>query len=108
MRFRRESLVELALFYNGNSEEYSIRWRTMRKQSSGNIRTRIVLNASGGDPEPRRGRRFDFLFSHTLAPLRLNGPYFVPRGLPAFALFTILLFHSRAKSADSESRLQTV
>jgi hypothetical protein len=44
----------------------------------------------------------------TLAPLRLNGPYFVPRGLPAFALLAILLFHSRAKSADSESRLQTV
>jgi hypothetical protein len=38
----------------------------------------------------------------------LNGPYFVPRGLPAFALLAILLFHSRAKSADSESRLQTV
>jgi hypothetical protein len=32
----------------------------------------------------------------TLAPLRLNGPYFVPRGLPAFALLAILLFHSRA------------
>jgi hypothetical protein len=38
----------------------------------------------------------------------LNGPYFVPRGLPAFALLAILLFHSRAKSADSESRLQNV
>jgi hypothetical protein len=44
----------------------------------------------------------------TLAPLRLNGPYCVPRDLPAFALLAILLFHSRAKSADSESRPQTV
>jgi hypothetical protein len=44
----------------------------------------------------------------TLAPLRLNGPHCVPRDLPAFALLAILLFHSRAKSADSESRLQTV
>jgi hypothetical protein len=35
-----------------------------------------------------------------LAPLRLNGPYLVPRGLPVFALLAILLFHSRAKSAD--------
>jgi hypothetical protein len=50
----------------------------------------------------------DFLFLDTLAPLRLNGPYFVPRGPPAFALFAILLFHSRAKSADSESSLQAV
>jgi hypothetical protein len=38
----------------------------------------------------------------------MNGAYFMPRGLPAFALLAILLFHSRAKSADSESRLQTV
>jgi len=36
----------------------------------------------------------------TLAPLRVNGPDFVPRGLPPFALLAILLFHSRAKSAD--------
>jgi hypothetical protein len=42
----------------------------------------------------------------TLAPLRWNGPYFVPHGPPAFARFAILLFHSRAKSAGSESRLQ--
>jgi hypothetical protein len=44
----------------------------------------------------------------TLAPLRLNGPYFVPRGRPAFALLAILLFHSHAKSTDSESLLQPV
>jgi hypothetical protein len=41
-------------------------------------------------------------------PLGVNGTYFVPRDLPAFAMLAILLFHSRAKSADSESRLQTV
>jgi hypothetical protein len=35
-----------------------------------------------------------------LVPLCLNGEYFVPRGLPPFALLAILLFHSRAKSAD--------
>ena len=60
------------------------------------------------NPEPRRGRTFGFLFLDTLAPIRLNGPYFAPRGLPGFALLAVFLFHCRAKSADPESRLRTV
>jgi hypothetical protein len=38
----------------------------------------------------------------------LDGPYFVPHGPPGFARFAILIFHSRAKSGGSESRLQNV
>src|SRR5512142_1438378 len=60
------------------------------------------------NPEPRRGRTFGFLFLDTLAPLRVNGPCFVPRVLPSLALLAILLFPLRAKTVDPESRLRTV
>jgi hypothetical protein len=37
----------------------------------------------------------------------VNGPQFVARELLALALFVILLFHWNAKTATSESRLQS-